>query len=88
MSASVKYTVARLALFVGIAAAMMPLPLDLFVKLMIAILVSAAASYFVLRRLREQVAEEWAVAADRRREQKAKLRAALAGEDAPADASK
>lgn len=81
MKASLKYTAARLGLLVASAAALLPLGLHLLVTLMIAVLASAILSFFLLRKLRDQVAEELASSTQRRREQKAKLRSALAGED-------
>jgi len=78
---AIKYTLARLGIFVAVLVALLPIPaLDALVKLMIAVLVSAVASWFLLRRMREQVADRIEQSMERRREQREKLRAALAGE--------
>ncbi|GGK21527.1 hypothetical protein GCM10010124_12510 [Pilimelia terevasa] len=84
MKAPVTYTLARLGLLVAVTAALLPLGLNLFVTLLIAVAVSAVLSYFLLRRLRDRVAADLAAGVERRRAQKAQLRAALAGEDEPA----
>ncbi|MQA26678.1 MAG: DUF4229 domain-containing protein [Micromonosporaceae bacterium] len=81
MSAAVKYTLGRIGLFALVAVALLPFRLDLFLTLMIALLVSMALSYFLLRTWREEFAAQIAEAARKRKEQKEKLRAALAGED-------
>ncbi|GHJ50578.1 hypothetical protein Cs7R123_79200 [Catellatospora sp. TT07R-123] len=87
MSAAVKYTLARLGLFLAVFAALWFVPvISLPVKLMIAIVVSAAAGWFLLRNLRDDVSAQVEGAVDRRREQKEHLRAALAGDDVPAEA--
>ncbi|MET7401149.1 DUF4229 domain-containing protein, partial [Dactylosporangium sp. NPDC005572] len=56
MSPFLKYTLARLGLFVAVAAATLAVPLDVSVplKLMIAVLVSAVLAFFLLRGLREE----------------------------------
>ncbi|GAA1417793.1 DUF4229 domain-containing protein [Catellatospora coxensis] len=82
MSPAVKYTLARLMLFLAVFAALWFVPnLSMLLKLMIAILVSAAASYFLLRNLRDDVAAQVEGVVDRRKAEKDRLRAALAGED-------
>ncbi|MGH3737152.1 MAG: DUF4229 domain-containing protein [Micromonosporaceae bacterium] len=81
MSAAVKYTLGRLVLFALVAVGLLPVGLDLLVTLMVALVVSMALSYVLLRRWREEFAEQIAQGARRRREQKDQLRAALAGED-------
>ncbi|MBV1851997.1 DUF4229 domain-containing protein [Catellatospora tritici] len=87
MSPAVKYTLARLGLFVAVFAAMWFVPgISVLVKLMIAIVVSAAAGWFLLRNLRDEVSAQVESAVDRRREQKEHLRAALAGDDVDVDA--
>ncbi|WFE95873.1 DUF4229 domain-containing protein [Micromonospora sp. WMMD987] len=83
MSAAVKYTLARIGLFLVVVAALWPVGMDLFLKLMVAVIFSAAASFFLLRGWRDQMAEEVAAAAGRRRAEKERLRAALAGDDQP-----
>lgn len=81
MSPAVKYTLGRLGLFAAVVAVLWPVPLDLFLKLAAALLVSAVLSWFLLRGWRDEMAVSLAEAAERRRAERAKLRAALAGED-------
>ncbi len=81
MSALYKYTLGRVVLFVVILAALTPIPLNLLVKLMIALFASAGFSYFLLARWRNEMAEQFASASDRRKRERARLRAALAGDD-------
>ncbi|PZV96234.1 Protein of unknown function [Micromonospora phaseoli] len=81
MSAAVKYTLGRIGLFVVVVAALWPVDLDIFLKLILALLFSAAVSFFLLKGWRDEMAEEMAAAAERRRTEKERLRAALAGDD-------
>ena len=81
MSPAVKYTLGRLGLFVLIFVLLLPLPLNILVKAMIALVVSAAASYFLLADWRNQMGEQLAGAATRRTAEKQRLRAALAGDE-------
>jgi hypothetical protein len=83
MSALLKYTLARLGLFVLTAAAMFAVPLDISVllKLMIAVVISAALAYFLLKGLREEASVQAVTAAQRRTEKRERLRAALNGDD-------
>ncbi|MEW2383745.1 DUF4229 domain-containing protein [Micromonospora sp. NPDC047707] len=81
MSAAVKYTLGRIGLFVIVLAALWFVEMNLFLKLMLALVFSAAASFFLLRGWRDEMAEEMAAAAERRRSEKERLRSALAGED-------
>lgn len=83
MSAAVKYTLGRIGLFVLVLAALWPVDMNVFLKLMLALAFSAAASFFLLRGWRDEMAEEMAAAAERRRAEKERLRSALAGEDQP-----
>ncbi|MEV0713851.1 DUF4229 domain-containing protein [Asanoa sp. NPDC050611] len=83
MNPAVKYTLARLGLFVLIFAALLPVPMDIFLKLILALAFSAAISWFFLRTWRDQMAQQLADRVDKRREDKARLRSALAGEDDP-----
>jgi type II secretory pathway component PulJ len=64
--------------------------MNLFLKLMIALILSAVLSFALLRRWRDEVAEQLSASSRRRVEQKEKLRTALAGEDEanPADADR
>ncbi len=81
MSPAVKYTLGRIGLFALVALLLWPLPLNLAVKLMIAIVVSFALQFVVLKRWRNEMITQVDHAVARRRTEKAKLRAALAGED-------
>jgi uncharacterized protein DUF4229 len=86
MSPAIKYGLWRLGIFiVCLAAAVLLLPRDMntLVKLMIALVVSAALSLFLLRSLREEVAEGMSRGASRRVAEKERLRNALAGDDEP-----
>ncbi|MEU7994436.1 DUF4229 domain-containing protein [Micromonospora sp. NPDC049060] len=83
MSAAVKYTLGRLGLFVAVLAALWLVEMDIFIKLMVALAFSAALSFFLLKGWRDEMAEEMATAAERRRAEKERLRSALAGEDEP-----
>ena len=83
VSPFVKYTIARLGLFVLTAAvvAALPIGIGLLLRLAIAVLVSAVLSYFLLRPLRDRVADQLADVARQRAERKEHLRAALAGDE-------
>jgi Protein of unknown function (DUF4229) len=83
MSPMIKYSFARIGLFVVVAAvlAVAPVPINFLVKLMIAVLVSAVLALFLLRGIRDQVAAQLSGAASRRAQEKEQLRAALAGDD-------
>jgi hypothetical protein len=81
MSPAVKYTLGRIGLFVAVALVLWPIDMNIFVKLMIAVLASAGLAYFLLRGWRDQMAEQLAAASARRRGQRERLHAALAGED-------
>ena len=83
MSPAVKYTLGRVGLFMLFALALWPVHMNLLVKLMIAVLASAAASFILLRRWRDELADVMLGASQRRREQKERLRSALAGDDEP-----
>lgn len=86
MSPAVKYTLGRLGLFVVALAVLLPVPLNFLIKAMIALIVSAVLSYFLLARWRNEMAEQIGAAAQRRTAEKARLRAALAGDEAAAAA--
>ncbi|HEY6596924.1 MAG TPA: DUF4229 domain-containing protein [Asanoa sp.] len=83
MSAAVKYTLGRIGLFLAVALALWPVELNIFVKLMLAVFVSAALSFFLLPTWRNEMAAQLAAAARRRRAEKDRLRSALAGDDEP-----
>jgi hypothetical protein len=83
MSALVKYSLARLGLFLAAAAVLLfiPIELNVFLRLAIALIVSALLSFVLLRTLRDRVADQLAVAARARAERRERLRSALAGDD-------
>ncbi|MET0422657.1 MAG: DUF4229 domain-containing protein [Actinoplanes sp.] len=81
MSPAVKYTLGRLGIFVVLFAASLPLPLNFLVKAMIALLLSAVLSYFLLAGWRNEMGEQLASVAGRRSAEKERLRAALAGDE-------
>jgi Zn-dependent protease with chaperone function len=86
MSPYLKYTLGRLALFVIVFVLLQPLPLNILVSAMVALLISAVLSYFLLARWREEMSDRLAASASRRSAEKERLRAALAGdEDAVAE---
>ncbi|MGC4865509.1 DUF4229 domain-containing protein [Micromonospora sp. DT53] len=83
MSAALKYTLGRIGLFVAVLAGLWLVDMNVFLKLMLALVFSAALSFFLLRGWRDEMAAEIAEAAERRRTEKERLRSALAGEDQP-----
>jgi hypothetical protein len=87
VSPALKYTLARIGLFVAVAAVLFVLPIhiDPLLRLMIAVLVSAVLALVLLRRWRDDVAVQVSAAAKRRAEAKERLRTALAGDDAGDD---
>src|SRR5436305_2063559 len=62
-----KYTLARLLLFVVVAAVLIAIPVHInpLIKLMIAVIVSALLALFLLRGMRDEVANQMAGAASR-----------------------
>jgi hypothetical protein len=86
MSPALKYTLGRLGLFVVVFALLTPVPLNFLVKAMIALLASAAFSYFLLAKWRNEMAQQLGEVAERRQAEKSRLRAALAGDEAAAAA--
>jgi type II secretory pathway pseudopilin PulG len=83
MSPTVKYTLGRLGLFVVFFLVILPVPLieNILVKLMVALLLSALFSLVLLRRWRDEMAQQLTGAAQRRRAEREALRAALAGDE-------
>jgi hypothetical protein len=81
VNASVKYTLGRIGLFLAVLGALLPVPMNLFLKLMVALLFSAALAFLLLRGWRDEMAADLAAAAQRRKAEKERLRAALAGDD-------
>lgn len=84
MSPAVKYTLGRLGLFVVVYALLLPVPLNFLVRAMIALVASAAFSYFLLATWRNEMAEQLGTVAERRQAEKNRLRAALAGDETAA----
>ena len=81
MNPMTKYTLGRIGLFVACALVLAPLPLNLFLKLMIALIVSFGLQFVLLRKWRlEMIGQVDAVMA-RRKQEKENLRAALSGDD-------
>jgi hypothetical protein len=83
VSPAIKYTLGRIGLFVAAALALWPVDLNIFVKLMLAVVFSAALSFFLLKKWRDEMAAQLTAAAQRRRADKDRLRSALAGDDQP-----
>lgn len=81
MSPAIKYTLGRVGLFVVFAAALLPLHLNLFLDLMIALILSMVVSFFLLKRWREQLSGDIAEHMENRRVEKERLRTALSGDD-------
>jgi len=78
----VKYSLARLGLFLAVAAVLIVLPigLSLLLRLAIAVVVSMALSFVLLRTLRDDVANQLAASAQQRNARREQLRSALAGD--------
>ncbi len=85
MTPVAKYSLARVGMFVLALLILLPFPLNVFVKLMAALLISLVLSFFLFTRLRAQMTEQVAGGVQRRRQEKERLRAALAGDEDPAD---
>ena len=86
MNPMLKYTLARVGIFVACAAlalVLLPRDMTLLLKLLIALVVSSTASFFLLRPWADELAERMSTNTRRRRDEKERLRAALAGEDEP-----
>ncbi|HIV58888.1 MAG TPA: DUF4229 domain-containing protein [Candidatus Stackebrandtia faecavium] len=81
MSATWKYLLGRLGLLIGTFAVLWPTGLDPLVIAMAAVLISFVLSFVLLRKWRIQMMENADDTFTRRREEKAQLRMALAGED-------
>jgi hypothetical protein len=82
-----KYTLGRIGLFVACLAILLPFHFSddkesaLLIKLFVAAVVSAIASWFLLAKWREEMAGTIERSMSRRKVEKEKLRAALAGDD-------
>ncbi|WP_213451471.1 DUF4229 domain-containing protein [Rhizomonospora bruguierae] len=82
MNPALKYTLGRIGVFLVVFALLLPVPMDILLRLILAIFLSAAVSYFVLGRWRDELTSRMEGSLRRRQSQRNKLRAALAGEDA------
>jgi Protein of unknown function (DUF4229) len=77
----VKYTLARVGIFVVLALALIPLVHQLLLAMLISAVLTAVIAYFGLRKWRNEVAATLERSITARREEKNKLRSALAGDD-------
>lgn len=84
MKPAIKYTLGRFGLFLVVFAALLPTPLNILVKAMVAFVASAGLSFIVLRRWRDEMAEQLGEMAARRSVEKDRLRSALAGDEVAA----
>lgn len=86
MSPGLRYALGRLGIFVACAVPalfLLPREMNPLLKLMIALVVSASVSFFLLRQWRDEVAERLSAKARKKIDEKNRLRSALAGEDEP-----
>jgi hypothetical protein len=84
MNAGVKYTLARIGLFILCAVPvvlLLPSSVDLLLKLLIAVVLSALLAFMLLGGIRDQVAESLVSRRERKATEREKLRSALAGDD-------
>jgi hypothetical protein len=88
MNPAVKYTLGRIGLFVVVLVVLLPVPLNFLIKAMLAVIASAAFSYFLLRKWRDEMAEQLGAVAEKRAAEKQRLRDALAGEETAAESAK
>jgi hypothetical protein len=80
----VKYTLWRIALFLGVLLILLPIPrLGLLVKALVAVLVSFGLSLVLMRRWRSELSAYLAERAERRRAEQRRLRDTLYGGDTP-----
>jgi hypothetical protein len=81
-----RYALGRVGIFVVCAVPalyLLPDGMNTLLKLMIALVLSAAVSFFLLRQWRDEVAERMSANARRKIDEKNRLRAALAGNEEP-----
>lgn len=82
MNPFLKYTLWRVALFLGVLLILLPVPrLGLLVKALVAVLVSFGLSLVLMRRWRNELNVYLAERAERRRAEQRRLRDTLYGED-------
>jgi hypothetical protein len=85
MKPAVKYALGRLGLFLVVFAVLIPTtPLNILVQAMVALIAASGLSLILLRRWRNESAEQFGEIAARRAVEKARLRSALAGDDVAA----
>jgi len=77
----VKYTLARVGIFVVLTLVLMPLLHNLLLAMVISAVVTAVVALVVLKKWRNEVAATLETSINARRAEKEKLRAALAGDD-------
>jgi Protein of unknown function (DUF4229) len=85
MTPVVKYTLGRLGLFLACALVLVPVPVNFWIKLLVALLVSFALQWVLLRKWRLEMIGQVDEAMTRRGQERDRLRSALAGEDNPPD---
>ena len=87
MNPALKYFLGRLGLFVlcAIPAVLLFPDVNPLFTLLVAVLVSAALSFVLLRQWRDELADRMSANARSRIDEKERLRSALAGDDEPAD---
>lgn len=76
-----RYTLGRIGLFVVAFAVVWPIPIDLFLRLLIAFAISGVGSWFLLSRSRNEMGATIEKSLGARKQKKERLRAALAGDD-------
>ena len=83
MNPMMKYTLGRVGLFVlaAVILLLLPIPLDFFLRLLLALVISMVAQFWLLRRWRADMIAYVDGAVGRRKADKARLRAALSGDD-------
>jgi len=87
MTPVAKYTLGRLGLFLACALALVPVPVNFLVKLLVALLASFALQWVLLRKWRLEMIGQVDETMTRRRQEKERLRSALAGDDDGPDQS-
>ncbi|MGH8793379.1 MAG: DUF4229 domain-containing protein [Stackebrandtia sp.] len=81
MSPALKYLLARIGLFVVVGAALLATGLNPLVCAMTALLVSFVLSFVLFKKWRREMIRSMDETMSRRREEKARLRKALAGDE-------
>ena len=76
-----KYSLGRVGLFAIFFAVLLPVPMDMLLRLLIALVASAVLSWFLLSRWRNEMGATIERSMAARKVEKEKLRSALAGDD-------